>query len=112
MVWGMKMREYCRESEILTIYHIGIHRCLPKPNTKKYRHQVRETVLRNSSLGACVIQQAEVGGAVATGNIQEAWRRAMQLSYSNLRFEKANITNEKNPDKHSLEDCRYFKERY
>ena len=44
------MTEYCRESEILTIYHIGTHSCPLKPNTKKYRHQVREAVLRNSGL--------------------------------------------------------------
>ena len=56
-----KITEYCKESEILTIYHICVHSCLSKPNTKKYRHQVREAFLRNSGLGACAIQQAGVG---------------------------------------------------
>ena len=49
------------------------------------------------------IQQAKVGQAVAEGNIQEAWRRAMQLSYAIVRSEKAKIAQEKNLDKHSLE---------
>ena len=29
---GMK-NEYCREAENNTIYHIGMHKCLLKPNT-------------------------------------------------------------------------------
>ena len=95
------MTEYCRESEILTVFHIGTHSSPPKPNTKKYRHQVREAVPRNSGLGECAIQQAEVGQAVVTGDILEACKRAMQLSYANLRYEKVNLSHERNPDKHS-----------
>ena len=53
------MTEYCRESENLTIYHVGLHKYLLKPD--KYRKQVRGLVLRNSGLGAHYIQQAEVG---------------------------------------------------
>ena len=49
------------------------------------------------------IQQAKVGQAVVDGNIWEAQRRAMQLSYANIRSEKAKIAWEKNPEKHSLE---------
>ena len=99
---GMKMTDYCRESEILTVYHLGTHTSLPIPNTKRYRSLAREAVLRNSGLGACSIQQMEMGGAVAAGDIQEAWRRAKQLSRANLRYEKANLACERNPDKHSL----------
>ena len=44
-----------------------------------------------------------MGQAVAEGNIQEAQRRAMQLSYANVRSEKAKIACKKNPVKHSLE---------
>ena len=33
----------------------------------------------------------------------EAWRRAMQLSYTNIRSEKAKISQERNSDKDSLE---------
>ena len=40
-----------------------------KPNTKKYKSLVREAVLRNSGLGACAIQQAEVQEAVMAGDI-------------------------------------------
>ena len=39
------MTEYCKESEILTIFYIGACRCPQKPNTKKYRLQVRDAVL-------------------------------------------------------------------
>ena len=60
-------------------------------------------MLRNRGLGVRGIQQAEVGQAVTEGNIKEAQRRAMQLSYANVRLEKAKIAQEKNPDKHSLE---------
>ena len=42
-------------------------------------------------------------GWVATGDIQEACRRPMQLSCTNLRYEKGNLAHERNPDKHSLE---------
>ena len=72
-----KITEYCRESEILTIYHIGGCKCPLTPNTNKYSHQVRDAVLRNSGLGTCGIQQAEVDQAVAAGDIKEAQRRAM-----------------------------------
>ena len=44
-----------------------------------------------------------MGQAVVEGNIQEAQRRAMQLSYANVRSEKAKIACKKNLDKHSLE---------
>ena len=40
-----KMVEYCRESETLTVYHIGVHKCHLKKDTKIYRKQVREAVL-------------------------------------------------------------------
>ena len=49
---ALKLTEYCRESESLTIYHIGTHKCHLKPDTNKYRKQVRDAVLRNSDLGA------------------------------------------------------------
>ena len=65
------MTEYCRETYCLTVYHIGTYKCLLKPNTKKYRLQVKEAVLRNSGLGSCAIQQVEVGEAVAVGGITE-----------------------------------------
>ena len=60
-------------------------------------------MLWNRGLGAWGIQQTEVGQAVAKGDIQEAQTRTMQLSYANVRSEKAKITRERNPDKHSLE---------
>ena len=71
------MTEYCSESEILTIYHIGTHKCPLKPNTNIYRLQVREAFLGNSGLGVCGIQQAEVSEAVSAGDIKEAQRRAI-----------------------------------
>ena len=94
-----KMTEYCRESETLTVYHIGMHKCHLKKDTKIYRKQVREAVLQNRGLGAQGIQQAEVGQAVADSDIWETQRRAMQLSYANIRSGKAKITWERNPDK-------------
>ena len=97
------MIEYCRESHTLTVYHVGEHNCHLKKETKIYKKQVREAVLRNRGLGVRGIQQAKVGQAVAEGNIQEAQRRAMWLSYANVRSEKAKIAHKKNPDKHSLE---------
>ena len=97
-----KMKEYCRESETLTVYHLGMYMCLPKPNTMKYRSLVREAVLRNSGIVACVIQQAEMGEAVAAADIQEPWGSAMQLSYANLKVWKGWSCLWKEP-KHSLE---------
>ena len=46
------MTEYCRESETLTVYHIGTQVCPLKKDTKIYRKQVRDAVLRNRGLGA------------------------------------------------------------
>ena len=97
------MTDYCRESESLTVYHIGAHKCPLKPDTKIYRKQVRDAVLRNSGLGAQGIQQTEVGQAVGDGNIREVHKRTMWLSYTNIRSEKAKISWERNPDKHSLD---------
>ena len=54
-------------------------------------------------MGACAIQQAEVDEAVEAGYIKEAQRRAMQLSYSNIRYERANPACERSLHKHSLE---------
>ena len=68
--------EYFRVPEILTVQHLGKYMCLPKPNTKKYNRQVRETVIRNSGVGIHSIHQAKVGEAAAEGDIWEAWRRA------------------------------------
>ena len=58
---------------------------------------------RNRGLGARGLQQAKVGQVVADGDIREAQRRAMQLSYANITSEKAKISQERNSDKHSLE---------
>ena len=44
-----------------------------------------------------------MGEAVVAGDIPEVWRRAMQGSYTNFRYEKANLSHKRNPDKHSLE---------
>ena len=65
-----KMTEHCRESGTLSVYHVGVHKCHLKKDTKTYKKQVREAVLRNRGLGAQTIQQAEVGQAVVEGNIQ------------------------------------------
>ena len=46
------MTEYGRESENLTVYYTGAHRCPLKKDTKIYRKQVRDAVLRNRSIGA------------------------------------------------------------
>ena len=40
-----KMTEYCRQCESLTVYHMGAHKCPLKPDTIKYRKQVRDAVL-------------------------------------------------------------------
>ena len=58
---AQKMTEYCSKAESFTVYHIGAHKCPLKPDTKMYRKQVRDAVLRNRGLGALGIQQAEVG---------------------------------------------------
>ena len=100
-MWGMKNDR--RESRTLTVYHVGVHKCHLKKDTKIYKKQVREALLWNRGLSVWGIQQAEVGQAVEEDNIQEAQRRAMWLSYANVRSEKAKIAWEKNPDKHSLE---------
>ena len=55
-----KMTGYCRESESITVYHIGAHKCSLKQDTKIYRKQVRDAVLRNRGIGARGIQQAEM----------------------------------------------------
>ena len=44
-----------------------------------------------------------MGQVVATSDIKEAKRRAMQLSYNNIRSEKAKLAHTMNPDKHSLQ---------
>ena len=62
-------------SGTLTVYHVGVHKCHLKKDTKIYKKQVREAVLWNRGLGARGIQQAKVGQAVANGDIWEAHRR-------------------------------------
>ena len=67
-------------------------------------------MLRNCGLGSHGIQQAEVGQAVADGDIKEAQRRATWLSYTNIRCEKTKVAHERNPDKHSLESVGILKQ--
>ena len=97
------MTGYCRESESLTVYHIGGHKCPLKPDTNKYRKQVRNAVLRNSGLVACGNLQAKVGQAAADGEMREAWRRAMELSYTSIMSKKARVAHKRSQDKHCLE---------
>ena len=97
-----KITEYCREIEILSIYYIDMHKCPLKPNIKKYRLQIREAVFQNRGLGGCTIQQAKIDETVTACDIQEPWRGKIILSYTNLRYEKAELAC-KNPDKHLLE---------
>ena len=104
------MTEYCRESESLTIYYIGTHKCPLKPDTNKYSKQVRDAVLMNSGIGAHGIQQAEVGQAVANSDTKETQRRAMCLSYTKIRSKKANVAHVRNPDKHSIESVGILKQ--
>ena len=105
-----KMTEYCMESGTLTVYHVGVCKCHLKNDTKIYKKQVREAMLQNRGLGAQGIQQAKVGQAVANGNIHKVQRRAMQLSYANVRSKEAKITWERNPEKHSLESVGILKQ--
>ena len=44
-----------------------------------------------------------MGQAVANDDVWEVWRRAMQLSYANIRSKKTKNSWERNSDKHSLE---------
>ena len=103
MVWDMKndrVLQWVRDS-----YHV-LHRYTQvSAETKQqtYMLQVRKAVFRNSGLGMCAIQQAEVVEEVAAGDIQEAQRRSMWLSYANFRYEKATTAHERKPDKHSIE---------
>ena len=75
----------------LTVYLVGVHKCHLKKGTKIYKKQVREAMLQNRGLGAQSIQQTKVSQAVANGDICKTQRRAMQLSYANVRSEKAKI---------------------
>ena len=103
MVWGIKNGRVLQgviDSDCLPHRYTQV---LAQTKHQQIQESVREAVLRNSGLVACAIQQAEVGEAVVAGDIQEAHRRAMQLSYANLRYEKANLAHERNSDKHSLD---------
>ena len=103
-----EMTEYCRVSKVLTGHHLGIHTC-PKQNMKKYKRIDREVVVRDSSVGECPMHQTEVGEAVLTHNISEACRRALQMSYSHIRSEKASLGHERIQNKHWLEAIGIFK---
>ena len=70
-----KMTEYCRESENLTICHVGAHKCPLKLDTNKHSKQVRDVVLRNSGLGTCGIQQAAVSQACDSPTLTQGLRR-------------------------------------
>ena len=84
---GMKNDRVLQESEIHMLFQLWTH-VSAQAKHKKYKSLVREAVLRNSGVCACALQQAEMGQAVAAGDIQEVWRRVMHLSYANLRYEK------------------------
>ena len=73
-----KMTEYCMESGTLTVYHVGVHKCHLKKDTKIYKKQVREAMLRNRGLGRKVFSRPRWGQAVADGDIRKAQRRAMR----------------------------------
>ena len=111
MVWGTKNYTALQGGEDSyglpsTYAHVS-----PQSKYKEYKRPVSVAVVRNCGEGACAIQQAEVDKAVAADDIQEAQRRAMQLSNINLRYEKANQAHERNPEKQSLEAGGIFKKR-
>ena len=101
-MWGTKNKRVLKRIRVSFGLSPRDAHVFPKRNTTRYRSLVREAVLRNGALGACAIQQAEVGEAVASGDIQEAWRRGVQISYANIRCEKANLVYDSNPNKYSL----------
>ena len=49
------------------------------------------------------------GEAVVAGDIQEAKRRALQLSFTNLQYKDANIACKRNWDKHSVGGVGFLK---
>ena len=57
---------------------LGTHMCPTKPNIKKYQRLVREAMVRNSSAGACAIQQSEVGDALGEYDTSEGYATFLQ----------------------------------
>ena len=70
---------------------------------------VREAVFRNSSIGACAIQQAEMGESIEVGNISDTQRRALQLSFMQIMSVKGNLAHERGPCKPTLKARGIFK---
>ena len=74
----------------------------------KYRTLVRQAVVTKCNVSTCAMQQAEAGEAVDAVNISNGWRRVQQLHYRKMRYEKATLSHERNPDKHSPETVGIF----
>ena len=66
-----KMTEYCRESETLTVYHIGVHKC-PLKKTQKYTE--RRSEMQHSETVVWVLEAFKrlKWVTVANGDIWEA----------------------------------------
>ena len=96
-----KITEYCRESEILTVYHIGAQKCPLKKN-QKYTESRSE------------MQSSETEVQVLEAFNRLKWVRLLPMvifgrhreeqcdSYTDIRSE-VKISQERNSDKHSLE---------
>ena len=103
MVWGRKNDRVLQGvGDTYGLPPTYTHVC-PNQTYQRYRSFVRESVLRNIDLGASAIQQAEVGEAVAVGDIRETCRRAIYLSCANIGYEKVNLAHVRNQEKQSLE---------
>ena len=98
----------CQRYKWYTVYHFGKHTCDTKQNTKKYKRFVWQAVV-NRSVGIWCIQQTTGGEAIEAGNISEAERRALQLSYRQTKSKEATLAHDRNSNKHLLQAVGFFK---
>ena len=104
-----KLVEFDQVENTVTVYHIGIHSCVPKKDNKKYDSTMTEALSQNMGLGPAAVKRKKVGEAVEKGEINSAFNIAEKYHTGRMKYLKRKLVVENNPNQHSFEAVALFK---
>ena len=82
----VKVTEFDRETNVLTVYHQGTHTCNPKPDVQDHINKAKEINMENAQHGKCTIKYSIVQHTKRISN------RSHWLLYSNRPLHKSKRT--------------------
>ena len=106
-----KLTEFDNNTNILTIFHVGIHTCETKLQSVEYDNIATEIVMENMDKGPVMMKLGYVGLATDKGDVKEGRKRANKVETSRLKYLKSVASKDLDPDKHSLEAVGIYKKK-